>query len=70
LEQARDEKLVPVTTSKDAARLRGMGREQDSLRSVSKVLNIQIAFENPNMLEMVINSTIKNAETRRIKSAG
>ena len=70
LEQARDEKLVPVTTSKDAARLRGMGREQDSLRSVSKVLNIQIAFENPNMLEIVINSTIKNAETRRIKSAG
>lgn len=69
LEQARDEKLVPVTTAKDAARLRGMGREQDSLRSVSKVLNIEIAFENPNLVEMIIKSAIKNADARRIRSA-
>jgi len=52
LEQARDEKLVPVTTAKDSARLRGIGREQESLRSVSKVLNIEIAFENPKLLNM------------------
>ncbi len=70
LEQARDEKLVPVTTSKDAARLRGMGREQDSLRSVSKVLNIEIEFENPNMIAMMVKSAIKNAETRRVRFAG
>ena len=70
LEQARDEKLVPVTTSKDSARLRGMGREQDSLRSVSKVLNIEIEFENPNLVEMMVKSAIKNAEMRRIRPAG
>ncbi|MEE9315270.1 MAG: tetraacyldisaccharide 4'-kinase [Rhizobiaceae bacterium] len=66
LTRAKSEKLTLVTTEKDSVRLIRMGEGQQELRTASKVLNVDLKFENPKMVEVIIRDTIKRAAEFRI----
>lgn len=61
--------LSLVTTEKDAARLARMGQYQEALRAKSRVLLIDMEFENRKMGEMVVRETIRRAEAFRLQVA-
>ncbi len=65
--QAVENKLTLVTTEKDAARLVRSGEIQEQLRAESKVLHVDLAFENPKLVEQIITDTIKRAGEYRMK---
>ena len=66
LDQQGDD-IVLATTAKDAARLRGMGNMQQRLVEASRVLEVELAFENPRMIEMFIEKTISQARDFRLR---
>ena len=63
---AKSEGLTLVTTEKDAVRLIRMGEAQQELRSASKVLSVDLDFENLKMVEMILRDTMKRAEEFRL----
>ena len=64
--RAKSQNLQLVTTEKDAVRLIRMGDAQQKLRAMSKVLHIDLAFENPKMVEVIIRDTLKHAADFRL----
>lgn len=61
--------LALVTTEKDAARLARMGQFQEALRAKSRILLIDMEFENRKMGEMIVRETVRRAETFRLRAA-
>ena len=59
--------LTLVTTEKDSVRLVRSGDLQQKLRAASKVLHVDLAFENPKMVELILKDTIRFAEENRLK---
>ncbi len=66
LQLSRVKGLEIVTTSKDAARLRGIGRAQDELYQQAVVFEIELVFENERILESIIDETIRQAKLLRL----
>ncbi len=63
---ADSEGLTLATTEKDAARLARMGHAQEVLREKSRVLLVDMKFENSKMAELVLRDTVKRAEANRL----
>lgn len=66
LDLAVEKGLTLVTTEKDHMRLSRMGESQKALQSVSLVLQIDLKFENPKMVEVALRDTIKRAADFRL----
>ncbi len=65
LTRAKDEKLILATTSKDHARLRGMGQSQDELARQVDVLDVELEFENPNRVTLMLEQAFEEAKQFR-----
>ena len=65
MDRAKSEKLVLVTTEKDNERLSNMGEAQNELRKLSKILHVELVFENPKMIEMIIRQTMEKGHKFR-----
>ncbi len=61
--------LEIVTTSKDAARLNGLGRVQTELSGKASILKIELKFESERILAAIIENTIERARTYRLHSS-
>ncbi len=66
IELARSEGLTLVTTQKDQARMMRMGEEQEKLLRASKMLRINLNFENPRMVEMMLGDAVENAAQNKL----
>jgi tetraacyldisaccharide 4'-kinase len=67
LDYAKATKAVPVTTAKDIVRMRGGKPAVAELAQRSRVLEISLAFEDPRTPDLVIDATLRNAETRYVR---
>ena len=54
-----------ITTEKDWVRLTHAGEQQEALREASKVLQVELEFENPKLVELALQETITRAAERR-----
>ena len=68
LAQAKKKKLKLVTTTKDLARLKGMGKEQEKLMEASIPLHAELRPDDPAMLDRIVNETISSLEKRQLES--
>ena len=68
LRLAKESEAVPVTTSKDMARLRSAGSAQDALAAASKVMEVKLEFEDPRAAAMIVDVTARNAQSRLVRS--
>lgn len=66
LHLAKRKELEIVTTSKDAARLRGMGRLQNELYQQLNIFEIELVFENKRIVTSIIDETIRQAKLLRL----
>jgi len=66
LAKAKSQNITLVTTEKDSVRLLRMGAAQQELRAAAKVLNVDLKFENPKMIELILRDTIKRAAEFRL----
>ena len=66
LDRAASKDLTPVTTTKDAARLRGMGAVQEKLLEASTVLGIELHLEDPNQVERILDAAIETSTRRKL----
>ncbi len=66
VQQSKRQKLQLVTTTKDLARLRGMGKEQEKLLAASLPLHAELRLDDPAMLDRVIDDTVARYEKRTL----
>ncbi len=66
LHLARRKELEIVTTSKDAMRLKGLGRAQGELSENSLIFEIKLEFENTRIVDAIIENTIRHAKATRL----
>ncbi|MEL6744706.1 MAG: tetraacyldisaccharide 4'-kinase, partial [Pseudomonadota bacterium] len=59
-----------ITTTKDAARLKGMGSAQDLLLKHSHIVQVEMQFETPKMVEGLIADTFRKARAHRLDLKG
>ncbi len=64
LDAAKHAKVQLVTTTKDAARLAGLGKWHDRLFKASRVIEIELAFEDPAFPDRALRTAAKRAERR------
>jgi tetraacyldisaccharide 4'-kinase len=64
LDLAAQHELQLVTTSKDLARLSGLGRFQEKLARQSTVFPIHLEFDDPRAADLILEATMKAAEQR------
>ncbi|MEM9676886.1 MAG: tetraacyldisaccharide 4'-kinase [Pseudomonadota bacterium] len=62
--------LTLITTTKDAARLKGMGSAQDLLLKHSHIVQVEMQFETPKMVEGLIADTFRKARAHRLALKG
>lgn len=65
--EAQSRKLQLVTTSKDMARLSGLGKPQEKLASKTAVLDVKMEFEDPRATDLILEATFAAAETRLLR---
>lgn len=65
IDDATAKGLTLATTEKDWIRLMRAGEQQQALRQESQVLQIELAFENPKLIELALQETIDRAAERR-----
>lgn len=68
IDYAAATKATPVTTAKDMVRLKGGRGAVGELAQITRVLEIEMAFEDARTPDMVIEATLRNSETRRLRS--
>jgi tetraacyldisaccharide 4'-kinase len=66
LETASKENLLLVTTAKDAVRLGGHHGRAEALRRESRVVDIDMVFDDPHAASTIIDTAIENCRTRRL----
>ncbi len=64
LGRAKLQKLQLVTTTKDIARLHGLGNLQKQLIKATDAIQISMKFDDPKFTERLINKAIKSCEER------
>lgn len=67
LDDARDANLVLATTEKDAARLTRAGSVHKELLTSSRVLYVDLVFDNPRMIQQIIQNAIKQSHSERLQ---
>jgi len=65
LGKAKLQKLQLVSTSKDIARLKGLGELQQKLIAQTDVIEIELLFDDPGFAERVIKGAFKNSDQRK-----
>ena len=65
LAEAKSQDLTLATTEKDWVRLMRAGEHQEALRTASQVLLIELAFENPKLIELAVQEAIAHTTDRR-----
>ena len=63
--EAKSRNLLLATTQKDWVRLTRAGEQQEALREASQVLQVELVFENPKLIELALQETIERAAARR-----
>ena len=63
---AKDHDATLVTTQKDHIRLLRMGEAQDALAQAVEVLEIELVFENPKRIQMIIHDVMERAREARV----
>lgn len=63
--EAKSKNLILATTQKDWVRLTRAGEQQEALRAACQVLQIELVFENPKLVELALQETVKRAGERR-----
>jgi len=66
LQMAKSDDLLLVTTEKDLARLKNRGEAQMSLYEAAQALRIELIFENPKMIEMLVREAIASNKQARL----
>lgn len=66
IQLAERDNLTLLTTTKDAARLKGMGAAQDLLLKHAHIVQVELEFETPKMVEGLIAETIRKARQHRL----
>lgn len=64
LDEAERHSLVPVTTAKDAVRLAGGHGRAQELASRSKVLEVSLAFDQPDTAHVIVKAAIEHCRRR------
>jgi tetraacyldisaccharide 4'-kinase len=59
-----------VTTSKDSVRLAGGHGRSEELQEKSRVIEVEIRFDDPKGPDAIIDAAIANARRRRLKTSG
>ncbi len=67
LERARKQQLELVTTTKDHARLRGMGDAQNKVAELAMPLDIDLVPDNPSMMDIILRTATERADQRRLQ---
>ncbi|SMF44957.1 lipid-A-disaccharide kinase [Xaviernesmea oryzae] len=67
LDDAAKENLTLVTTAKDAVRLAGHHGRMEELAGKAKVVEVDMAFDDPLALSKIIDTAIANFRARRIR---
>ncbi|MEL6947436.1 MAG: tetraacyldisaccharide 4'-kinase [Pseudomonadota bacterium] len=67
MQQADADNLTLITTAKDAARLRNMGKAQEQLLERSHVVDVKLEFEAPRTVEGWIKETVEASRKRRLQ---
>ena len=67
LRRAEEQDLLPLTTEKDAARLRGRGPKADALLERMRVLAVKVVFEDEAVVGRLIDRAVERARERRLK---
>lgn len=67
LGKAKLQKLQLVSTTKDMARLKGLGIRQQKLIKETDVIEIELTFDDPNFAAQVISSAIATKEMRQVR---
>ncbi|MGK9052408.1 tetraacyldisaccharide 4'-kinase [Neorhizobium petrolearium] len=67
LDDAAKEKLTLVTTAKDAVRLAGHHGRMEELADKAKVVEVEMAFDDPLAPSKIIDTAIANFRARRIR---
>ncbi|MEM7461428.1 MAG: tetraacyldisaccharide 4'-kinase [Pseudomonadota bacterium] len=65
--EAQSRELQLVTTSKDMARLAGVGEPQDQLISETIVFDVELEFDDPRATDLVLDATLSAAEARLLR---
>ncbi|MGI9399891.1 MAG: tetraacyldisaccharide 4'-kinase [Rhizobiaceae bacterium] len=67
VQEAENRNLQLVTTSKDMARLAGLGDAQEALASKSEILDVRMDFDDPRTTDLILDATLAAAEDRLLK---
>jgi tetraacyldisaccharide 4'-kinase len=70
LKEVKGKGWTLATTEKDWVRLMRSGEQQEALRAASQVLQIELAFENPKLIELALQEAVDRAAERRAAVKG
>lgn len=69
MERAEKSDLQLMTTTKDMARLKDMGDDQNKLAEASMPIMIELKPDDPGMLERIVTTAIERARKRKLRAA-
>ncbi|MBT9368909.1 tetraacyldisaccharide 4'-kinase [Rhizobium sp. CSW-27] len=69
LGQAERERLLPVTTAKDAVRLAGRGGPAERLLSLVRIVEVEMVFDDPHAPALMIEEAIAHCRRRLVEQA-
>lgn len=67
MQDAAKADLLPVTTAKDAMRLQGRHGPAADLLQASRIIDINMVFDDPNAAGAMIDAALENCRRRRLK---
>jgi tetraacyldisaccharide 4'-kinase len=67
MDEAAKANLLPVTTAKDAMRLEGRHGPASALHRASRVIEIDMVFDDPNAAAAIIETAMENCRRRRLQ---
>ena len=65
---ARSGELLPVTTEKDAMRLRGSSESSDAFLKQVRVVEIETEFDLEDVPAQIVAETVQSYKSRRLRS--
>ena len=66
LQRAEQQELTLVTTTKDLARLQGMGESQNRLAENSNAITVELVPDDPRMIKRILEIANRRVETTRV----
>lgn len=69
LDETSRQNLLPVTTAKDAVRLKGHHGDAARLLETTLVIDIDMVFDDPNAAGAIIDTAVQNCRRRKLQQA-